>query len=83
VRAAFAAGDHAAMAAAVPDAMVDAMAAAGTAAEVRARIAETEQIYDHVVVYPPSFGLTEERCDELAARLVDELAPRPGVVAHG
>ncbi len=27
------------------------------------------------VLYPPSFGLTEERCDELAAALVEQLAP--------
>ena len=82
VRAALGAGDHAAMAAAVPNAMVEAMAAAGTADEVRARLAEAERIYDHVVVYPPSFGLTEERCDELAGLLIDELAPRSEVVEH-
>jgi probable F420-dependent oxidoreductase len=74
-REAFAAGDHAAMAAAVPDEAVDAMAAAGTADEVRARVAEAREIFDHVVVYPPSFGLTPERCDELTHVLVDELAP--------
>jgi probable F420-dependent oxidoreductase len=83
VRASLQAGDHAAMAAAVPDAMVDAMAAAGTADEVRARLVEAERIYDHVVVYPPSFGLTEERCDELASLLIDELAPRAETVIHG
>lgn len=78
VRAAFAAKDFAAMAAAVPDEMVDAMAAAGTAAEVRARVAQAEAEFDHVITYPPSFGLTEGRCDELAAALVDELAPGRG-----
>jgi alkanesulfonate monooxygenase SsuD/methylene tetrahydromethanopterin reductase-like flavin-dependent oxidoreductase (luciferase family) len=78
VRDAFAARDFDAMAAAVPDTMVDAMAAAGTADEVRARVAEAEALYDHVVVYPPSFGLTEERCDERAAALVEELAPPNG-----
>jgi alkanesulfonate monooxygenase SsuD/methylene tetrahydromethanopterin reductase-like flavin-dependent oxidoreductase (luciferase family) len=75
-REAFAAGDHAAMAAAVPAEAVDAMAAAGTAAEVRARVADALEVFDHVVVYPPSFGLTPERCDELTHVLVDELAPR-------
>jgi alkanesulfonate monooxygenase SsuD/methylene tetrahydromethanopterin reductase-like flavin-dependent oxidoreductase (luciferase family) len=83
IRDAFAAGDHAAMVAATPDAMVDAMAAAGSAEEVRARIAEAEVLYDHVVVYPPSFGLTQERCDELAELLVAELAPDPAPVARG
>jgi probable F420-dependent oxidoreductase len=75
VRAAFADRDFAAMAAAVPDEMVDAMAAAGTPAEVRARLAQAEEVFDHVIAYPPSFGLSEERCDELAAALVTELAP--------
>jgi probable F420-dependent oxidoreductase len=75
VRSAFADRDFGAMAAAIPDAMVDAMAAAGTVSEVRARLSEAGELFDHVVVYPPSFGLTEERCDELAASLVAELAP--------
>jgi probable F420-dependent oxidoreductase len=78
VRAAFAEKDFAAMAAAVPDEMVDAMAAAGTVDEVRARLRQAEEIFDHVVVYPPSFGMSPERCDELAAALVSELAPGPG-----
>jgi probable F420-dependent oxidoreductase len=75
IRAAFAARDFAAMAAAVPENMVDAMAAAGTSADVRARLRELEHVFDHVVVYPPSFGLSEARCDELASSLVQELAP--------
>ena len=83
IRTAFAAGDHAAMAAAVPASMVDVMAAAGTADEVRARIAKAEEIYDHVVCYPPSFGLTEERCDELTDLVITELAPRAGELTDG
>jgi hypothetical protein len=55
------------------------MAAAGTAADVRARLDEAAEMFDHVVVYPPSFGLSEARCDELAAALVRELAPPVGV----
>lgn len=76
VRGAFATRDFEAMAAAVPDEMVDAMAAAGTPDEVRARLRDAEELFDHVVVYPPSFGMSAERCDELAAQLVAELAPR-------
>jgi probable F420-dependent oxidoreductase len=75
IRAAFAERDFAAMTAAIPDPMIDAMAAAGTAADVRARLDEAAELFDHVVVYPPSFGLSEARCDELAAALVRELAP--------
>jgi probable F420-dependent oxidoreductase len=82
IRAAFAERDFAAMAAAVPDTMIDAMAAAGTPEEVRARLDRAADMFDHVVVYPPSFGLDEERCDELTSSLVRELAPRPGVT-HG
>jgi len=75
IRDAFAQRDFARMTAAVPDEMIDAMAAAGTVAEVRTRLEQTAEIFDHVVLYPPSFGLTEERCDELCAALVEQLAP--------
>jgi predicted RNA methylase len=65
---------------AVPEEMIDAMAAAGSVDDVRARVAEAEKLFDHVVVYPPSFGLTAQRCDELAKALVAHLAPdRSGV----
>jgi probable F420-dependent oxidoreductase len=72
VRAAFAERDFAAMTAAVPDTMIDAIGAAGTPAEVRAKLDALGEVYDHVVIYPPSFGLTNERCDELAETLVTE-----------
>jgi probable F420-dependent oxidoreductase len=75
IRAAFAERDFAAMAAAVPEQMIDAMAAAGTLDDVRARLEEAAEVFDHVVLYPPSFGLSAERCDELAASLVEQLAP--------
>jgi len=51
------------------------MAAAGTAAEVQARLQQAAEVFDHVVVYPPSFGLPHARCEELAASLVAQLAP--------
>jgi hypothetical protein len=51
------------------------MAAAGTAADVRARLEQADETFDHVVVYPPSFGLSAERCDELVATLIEQLAP--------
>jgi probable F420-dependent oxidoreductase len=82
IRDAFAQRDFARMAASVPDSMVDAMAAAGTAADVQARLDQAGETFDHVVVYPPSFGLTAERCDELAAALVEHLAPG-AVVGRG
>jgi probable F420-dependent oxidoreductase len=76
IRDAFAQRDFARMAASVPDRMVDAMAAAGTAADVQTQLDAASDLFDHVVVYPPSFGLTAERCDELSAALVEHLAPR-------
>jgi probable F420-dependent oxidoreductase len=82
VRDAFAERDFARMAAAVPDGMVDAMAAAGSAADVQARVDQAAEIFDHVVVYPPSFGLPPERCDELAGALVEHLAPS-ALPTHG
>jgi 23S rRNA G2069 N7-methylase RlmK/C1962 C5-methylase RlmI len=42
---------------------------------VRARVEQAGETFDHVVVYPPSFGLSAERCDELVATLVEQLAP--------
>ncbi len=63
------------MTAAVPEPMIDAMTAAGTVAEVQAQLRQAGEVFDHVVLYPPSFGLSEPRCAELAAALVDHLAP--------
>jgi alkanesulfonate monooxygenase SsuD/methylene tetrahydromethanopterin reductase-like flavin-dependent oxidoreductase (luciferase family) len=70
IRQAFASGDHAAMAAAVPEAMIDACAAAGTPAQVRQQLCRFERVLDHVIVYPPSFRIAPARCDELADLLV-------------
>jgi probable F420-dependent oxidoreductase len=75
IRDAFAQRDFARMAASVPDRMIDEMAAAGTLVDVQARLEQASETFDHVVLYPPSFGLTTERCDELAAELVEHLAP--------
>jgi probable F420-dependent oxidoreductase len=83
IRGAFAERDFARMAAAVPDEMIDSMAAAGTVDDVRARLEQAAQVFDHVVVYPPSFGLEEERCDELAGALVEHLAPAPVAARNG
>jgi alkanesulfonate monooxygenase SsuD/methylene tetrahydromethanopterin reductase-like flavin-dependent oxidoreductase (luciferase family) len=83
IRTAFAERDFAAMAAAVPDGMVDEMAAAGTVSEVQARLAQAAEVFDHIVLYPPSFGLPPERCDELATALIEHLSPRRAPVGRG
>jgi alkanesulfonate monooxygenase SsuD/methylene tetrahydromethanopterin reductase-like flavin-dependent oxidoreductase (luciferase family) len=74
IREAFAAPDFAAMAAAVPDAMVDAMSASGTPAQVAARLEEFGRHMDHVIVYPASFGMTEERSRQVTADLLKAAA---------
>jgi probable F420-dependent oxidoreductase len=70
IREAFSSRDFDAMAAAVPDAMVDAMAAAGTPAQVGAKLAEFGRHVDHVIVYPASFGMTAERSRQVTADLL-------------
>jgi alkanesulfonate monooxygenase SsuD/methylene tetrahydromethanopterin reductase-like flavin-dependent oxidoreductase (luciferase family) len=75
IRAAFAAGDHDAMVAAVPDAMIDALAVAGTPAQVTEKLRRYDGVLDHVIVYPPSFRLSAQRCDELVEALLTHAAP--------
>jgi probable F420-dependent oxidoreductase len=70
IRDAFARGDHAAMVAAVPDAMVDALAVAGTPADVRDGLRRYEGVLDHAILYTPSFGLAPERVRENALGLI-------------
>ena len=63
------------MAAAVPDAMVDTMSAAGTPAQVGAKLQEFGRHIDHVIVYPASFGMTDERSRQVTADLLKAAAP--------
>lgn len=64
IRAAFRTFDIAGMTAAVSDEMVDEMAIAGTAGECRAQLARYDGLLDHVLFYPPSFGVKPERVRE-------------------
>jgi probable F420-dependent oxidoreductase len=75
IRAAFAAGDHETMVAAVPEEMVDAFAVAGTPAQVREKIRAFDEALDHAILYTPSFRCSPERCDELLRAAVTHLAP--------
>jgi probable F420-dependent oxidoreductase len=75
IRDAFGSRDFDAMAAAVPDAMVDAMAAAGTPAQVAAKLVEFGRHVDHVIVYPASFGMTAERSRQVTVDLLSAGAP--------
>jgi probable F420-dependent oxidoreductase len=75
IRAAFASGDHEAMVAAVPDAMIDELAVAGTPDQVREQLRRYDGVLDHVIVYPPSFRIEEKRCTELVESLIEHTAP--------
>lgn len=77
IRAAFGERDIEAMIAAVPSEMVDAMAVAGTPSQVRATLADLDAsgALDHVIVYPPSFQLSQQRCGELVDGLLEHAAP--------
>jgi probable F420-dependent oxidoreductase len=76
IRDAFAAGDHDAMVAAVPDAMIDAFAVAGTPAQVREQLRRFDKVVDHLIIYPPSFRMTAERCAAALHAAVTHAAPR-------
>jgi alkanesulfonate monooxygenase SsuD/methylene tetrahydromethanopterin reductase-like flavin-dependent oxidoreductase (luciferase family) len=75
IREAFRSRDFDTMAAAVPDAMIDAIAAAGTPAQVAAKLEEIGRHMDHVIVYPASFGMTAERSQQVTAGLLAAGAP--------
>ncbi len=75
IRAAFRKFDIAAMAAAVTDDMVDEIAVAGTPAECREQLQRYEPLLDHVLLYPPSFGVRHERVIENYALIREALAP--------
>ena len=75
IRAAFRSREFDTMSAAVPDAMIDAMAAAGTPAQVAAKLTEFGRRVDHLIVYPASFGMTADRSRQVTADLLSAGAP--------
>jgi probable F420-dependent oxidoreductase len=74
IREAFQRKDHNGMVSAVSDEMLDQMAAAGTADEVRERVARLEQRYDHCALYSPSFTLSAERVAENTTAIIETFA---------
>jgi alkanesulfonate monooxygenase SsuD/methylene tetrahydromethanopterin reductase-like flavin-dependent oxidoreductase (luciferase family) len=67
--------DTDAMIAAVPDEMLDEMALAGTQEDVIARFdADFAHRHDHVLLYPPSFGIEAGRFAENANAIIDTFA---------
>jgi probable F420-dependent oxidoreductase len=74
IRAAFHAGDHQAMVAAVSEAMLGQMAVAGTQDEVREALPDLEQRYDRAALYSPSFMLSPERVAENTEAIIETFA---------
>lgn len=67
-----------AMIAAVPDEMLDEMALAGQQDEVRDRYeSDFARRHDHVLLYPPSFGIDPGRFAENANAIIDTFATVP------
>jgi probable F420-dependent oxidoreductase len=71
IRAAFAAGDHEGMIAAVSDTMLDAIGVAGTGDQVRAGIERRAGDFDHIGLYSPSFTMAPERVRQNLLDLVE------------
>lgn len=71
VRDAWKARDHDAMIAAVSPAMLDRMAVAGTPDEARERMAAFHGLYDRLLCYVPSYGLSGEEVGERVDAVVD------------
>lgn len=66
---AFAKGDHAAMIAACPDAMVESIAVVGTVDEVRARVARRAEHADAITPVIPHYGLSADKSAAYTQRI--------------
>jgi hypothetical protein len=56
--------------------MIDAFAVAGTPAQVREQLRRFDKVVDHLIIYPPSFRMTAERCAAALHAAVTHAAPR-------
>lgn len=75
IRAAWQNRDRESMVAAVPDELVDLIALTGTPEEVREKFnAERADVFDHTLLYPPSFGLPSERLAENVTAIIETFA---------
>ncbi|HEU4360398.1 MAG TPA: LLM class flavin-dependent oxidoreductase [Mycobacterium sp.] len=75
IREAFARRDFPAMFDAVSEEMIDTMGVAGTAGQVRDGLRRYEGVLDHIMLYPPSLGLSTERVRESLHTLITECPP--------
>jgi probable F420-dependent oxidoreductase len=75
-------GDREAMIAAIPDAMIDLMACAGTLEDVRDQYEDRfAKLYDHSLLYSPSFALDPGRFRENLHAIIAAFAPARKTVA--
>lgn len=77
IREAFGRRDSDAMIGAVSDAMIDEFSVAGTPAQVNERLRRFEGIVDEVVLFPPSFRISQERVAENLSLLTEHCAAAP------
>jgi probable F420-dependent oxidoreductase len=75
-RAALASFDIAAMAAAIPDALVDEIAIACPPDEARDRLAQWNGLCDEVLFYAPAVGVPPERVADNNARILEVFGPK-------
>ncbi|OBK27120.1 luciferase [Mycobacterium asiaticum] len=75
IREAFARGDFVAMFDAVSDDMIDVMGVAGTASDVREGLRRYEGVLDHIMLYPPSVGIPNNRVADNLNDLITHCAP--------
>jgi len=71
IRAAFRSFDLPAMTAAVSDDMLDQIAITGTPADVEKQLAGYQGLLDHVLLYPPSVGVSPDRVKENYKLMMD------------
>lgn len=76
IRNAFARRDLSAMFDAVSEGMIDAMGVAGTASDVRDGLRRYEDVLDHIILYPPTIGIPNQRVQENLNSLLEECLPR-------
>ena len=76
IRAAWKKFDIAALSAAVSDDMLDQIAIAGTPDDCRKQFERYEGLLDHVLLYPPSFGVRPERVKENYAAIMQTSSVR-------
>jgi probable F420-dependent oxidoreductase len=74
IRAAFTTGDFLGMGAAVSDAMIDTIGIACRGEDLGAALARYDGIFDHVILMPPSFGISPERSAQITDAIVQAVS---------